>query len=210
MQQKGIRHIVFDLGGVLLNIDPEVSFTEFKKLQIMNEDTFRDLFIRQNLLFDLETGKANSFEFREKIRQFSMKTVSDEEIDFAWNALLLDFPLHRFEMLKNLKSHFFVHLLSNTNEIHFNCYSIKFKEKFNSGFESMFHNLFLSYQMGLRKPDEQIFLKMLSEGNMNPSETIFIDDTPENIDAALKTGIQAFHLKKETDVTELIRDLVQC
>lgn len=209
MQQKGIRHIVFDLGGVLLNIDPEVSFNEFRKLQIMNEDTFRDLFIRQNLLFDLETGKVDSGEFRKRIKMYAGKAVSDEDIDRAWNALLLDFPPHRYEMLKMLKKHYCIHLLSNTNDIHFKCYSKRFKEEFNTGFDTIFHTLFLSYEMGLRKPDEQIFLNMLSEGNMNPQETLFIDDTPENIEAALKTGIQAFHLKKDTDVTELIRELVQ-
>ena len=204
-----IKHIVFDLGGVLLNIDPEVSFNEFRRLKLMDEDKFKDLFIRQNLLFDLETGKASSAEFRERIKNYSLKTVSDEEIDFAWNALLLDFPMKRFEMLKKLKKHFYVHLLSNTNEIHYLCYAKNFEMQFNTGFDSMFHKLFLSYEMGLRKPDEQIFIKMLTDGDMHPVETLFIDDTPENIDAALKTGIQAFHLQKEKDVTELMQELVQ-
>lgn len=209
MQLNGIKHIVFDLGGVLLNIDPEVSFNEFRRLNLMNETKFNELFIGQNLLFDLETGKASSAEFRKRIRNYSLKTVRDEEIDFAWNALLLDFPLKRFEMMKKLKNHYYVHLLSNTNEIHYKCYAKKFKEQFNTGFDSMFHKLFLSYDMGLRKPDEQIFVKMLLDGDMNPSETLFIDDTPENVDAALKTGIQAYHLQKEKDVTELIQELIQ-
>lgn len=209
MYLKGIKHIVFDLGGVLLNIDPEVSFNEFRRLNLMDEENFKDLFIRQQLLFDIETGKASSAQFRERIKSYSQKTVSDGEIDFAWNALLLDFPQKRFEMLKKLKERFYIHLLSNTNEIHYQCYATNFEKQFSAAFDSMFHKLFLSYEMGLRKPDGQIFIKMLADGAMNPRETLFIDDTPENIDAARETGIKAFHLEKGKDVTELMQELVQ-
>lgn len=209
MYLKGIEHIVFDLGGVLLNIEPEISFREFRRLNLMDENKFKELFIDQNLLFDLETGKVDDVLFRNRIRDYASKTVTDAEIDHAWNALLLDFPKTRYSMLCELRKKCGVYLLSNTNVIHYKSYSAQFERVYQRSFESLFDRLFLSYEMGFRKPDLQIFEKMMLQGNLKSENILFIDDTFENVEAAINSGIQAFHLTKDLDVTELMTVLVQ-
>ena len=153
MNLDGIKNLIFDLGNVLLDINPALSTDAFKKLGVHRIDEFYSL-SRQNDLFDnLETGKITNAGFRDEIRLLSDASLKDEEIDAAWNALLLEMPNDRLELLHQLKKDYDIYLLSNTNAIHIECFN-KYLDSQNTKdtFYSAFNSIYYSHQVGMRKP----------------------------------------------------------
>lgn len=198
MDLRGIKNIIFDLGGVILDIDYNLTVKAFEDLGIPN---FKDQYSKmsQSDLFDnIETGKISPTEFRNLIRTIANKKFSDTEIDHAWNALILHLPNDRIRLLHRLKRHYRLFLLSNTNAIHYKDYTALIKrENGIDGLEPLFEKTYLSHEMGLRKPDPAIFQVVLSENKLEPGETLFIDDSPQHIESAKSVGINAYHLENE-------------
>lgn len=194
------KNIIFDFGGVIININYQLTTKAFQKLGLEN---FDELFskAKQSNLFDLyEKGSISSAEFRKRLNSFLNLKLSDTEIDAAWNAMLLDLPQDRLDLLKKLKQTHRTFLLSNTNEIHIHTIWKTLKtEKGIDGMGDFFENVYLSYEMGMRKPDAEIFEKVLKENNLDPSETLFIDDSPQHIEGAKKLGIQTYWLEVEKE-----------
>ena len=193
---KGIKNIIFDLGGVILNIDYKRPQEEFKKLGIKDVET---LYSKQNQveLFDLlETGKISEKEFVQKIKESSDLEISDSEIITAWNSILLEFPLRRLQILQQLQLHYNIYLLSNTNEIHEKAFNEMLKIQ--CGYPSLalfFDRVYLSHRVGLRKPDPKIFELVINENNLKIEETLFIDDSLQHIESASKLGLKTIHVK---------------
>jgi FMN phosphatase YigB (HAD superfamily) len=203
MNLNGIKNIVFDLGGVILDIDYNLTVKAFEDLGIPNFKEQYSKMSQSNLFDNIETGKISPDEFRNLIREVAKKTISDAEIDAAWNALILHLPQHRIEILKNLHVNYRLFLLSNTNKIHYDDYSEVIKrENGIEGLEPLFEKTYLSHEMGLRKPDPEIFQVVLNENNLVPKETLFIDDSPQHIASAKTLGIVAYHLENE-DIGDL-------
>ena len=203
MNLNGIKNIVFDLGGVILDIDYNLTVKAFEDLGIPNFKEQYSKMSQSNLFDNIETGKISPVEFRDLIREVAQKTISDAEIDTAWNALILHLPQYRIEILKNLQVNYRLFLLSNTNKIHYDDYSEVIKrENGIEGLEPLFEKTYLSHEMGLRKPDPEIFQVVLSENNLVPKETLFIDDSPQHIASAKTLGIVAYHLENE-DIGDL-------
>jgi putative hydrolase of the HAD superfamily len=193
---KGIKNIIFDLGGVILNIDYKRPQEEFKKLGIKDVEI---LYSKQNQveLFDLlETGKISEKEFIQKIKESSDIEITDSEIITAWNSILLEFPLRRLQILQQLQLHYNMYLLSNTNEIHEKAFNEMLKIQ--CGYPSLalfFDRVYLSHRVGLRKPDPKIFELVINENNLKIEETLFIDDSLQHIESASKLGLKTIHLK---------------
>ncbi len=193
---QGIKNIIFDLGGVILNIDYKRPQEEFRKLGVKEVEK---LYSKQNQveLFDLlETGKISEKEFVQKIKESSDLEISDSEIIAAWNSILLEFPLRRLQILQQLQLHYNIYLLSNTNEIHEKAFNEMLKVQ--CGYPSLalfFDRVYLSHRVGLRKPDPKIFELVLSENNLKKEETLFIDDSIQHIESASQLGIKTIHLK---------------
>lgn len=192
MELKGVKNIIFDLGGVIINIDPQLTFNAFRKLA-QESGTSVD-FSKDDVFREIETGLIDDIAFRNKIRIF-VGDVDDQAIDDAWNRLLLDLPLERLDLLLELKSDYRVILLSNTNAIHMA--EIKKRigllpEKY--AFSNLFEKEYYSHLVKLRKPGKEIYQLIVDELAINPSETIFIDDIYENAKAAEMVGIQGWHL----------------
>lgn len=202
---QGIKHIIFDLGGVILNIDYQRPIEEFKKLGIKNVDTLYSK-KSQTKLFDLlETGKIDENEFVAQIQNLAGIPLSHADIINAWNSILLDYPLRRLQILQQLQLHFNLFLLSNTNEIHEKAFNALLYET--CGFPSLgvfFDKVYLSHRVGLRKPDPAIFQLVLNENNLNPSETLFIDDSHQHIESAKALGIQTIHMKDDMTMEDSI------
>jgi putative hydrolase of the HAD superfamily len=134
--------------------------------------------------------------------------VPTENLLFAWNAMLLDFPKHRLQLLEKLKPNYRLFLLSNTNETHITEFeNTLFKQHGYKNLESFFEIVYYSCRIGKRKPDEAIFDFVLKLHNLDPQETLFIDDSPQHIEGALKTGIKAQLLSKNREVEDLIKEL---
>jgi FMN phosphatase YigB (HAD superfamily) len=198
------KNIIFDLGGVILNIDYNLSVEAFKKLGLPN---FQEHFSQasQNHLFDLyEKGIISSDEFRMELKKHFNDSITVKDIDFAWNALLLDLPAQRLVVLENLKETHRTFLLSNTNDIHiqeFNRYLTKTAGV--DDLSSYFEKLYLSYKIGMRKPDKEIFEFVLDQNDLNPAETLFIDDSKQHIESASNVGINTYWLTKGETILDL-------
>ena len=195
------KNIIFDLGGVILNIDYSLTEKAFSKLGIGD---FKTLFsqAQQTQLFDnYEKGFISSDNFRTELKKYLQKNISDAEIDIAWNSILLDLPKERIDLLKKIKTTHRTFLLSNTNDIHIETFNSYLKNEFElPDLSSFFEKMYLSYEIGMRKPDAEIFELVLRENNLKPKETLFIDDSIQHVEAAKKLGIEAYWLdvKKET------------
>jgi glucose-1-phosphatase len=193
---KGIKHIIFDLGGVLLNLDYNLTEKAFIDLGIVN---FRELYtqLRQSPLFDgLEVGKLTRDEFIKELQKIAPLPLTDEQITTAWNAMLLDFPLRRLQLLQQLRLYHDLILLSNTNEIHEQAFNQQLLETHGVHLGAFFDKVYLSHRIGMRKPDVEIFKRILQENNFKPEHTLFIDDSPQHIEAAASFGIQTIWLDK--------------
>ena len=203
MNLNGIKNIIFDLGGVILDIDYNLTVKAFEGIGIPNFKEQYSKMSQSNLFDNIETGKISPEEFRNLIRKVAKKEFSDTQIDTAWNALILHLPQHRIELLKKLGTEYRIFLLSNTNKIHYDDYSVIIKrENGIEGLEPLFEKTYLSHEMGLRKPDPEIFQAVLNENNLVPKETLFIDDSPQHITSAKTLGIVAYHLENE-DIGDL-------
>ena len=205
-----IKNIIFDLGGVILNLDYSKTVNEFKKLGVLN---FQELYSqkKQSIIFDdFEKGNIQSEKFISSIN--IAKNLKIKEFDFinAWNAMILEIPIQRLEFIEGLKDDYKVFLLSNTNEIHINKFEDDLiKEKMLDKFYNCFDKIYYSSRMGKRKPDENCFSQVLEENKLIPYQTLFIDDSIKHINGAKQLGIQTFHLEKNKSITDLVPDIIQ-
>lgn len=193
---------MFDLGGVLLNIDYQRTEKAFVDLGISNFNELYSQAQQSNLFDDFETGRISPKEFRNRLREITGINLTDHEIDKAWNAMLLDFPTERIELLKSLKHKGYgLFLLSNTNQIHYVAYTKYMQQELGiPGLEPFFIRSFFSHEIGKRKPEVETFNWALAEGDMKPEETLFIDDSIQHIEGAKNAGINAHWLQEEITI----------
>lgn len=150
--------------------------------------------LSEPVFLQYEKGEISSAAFRESIRKQTLLNLSDRQIDAAWNAMILDLPIERIALLKRLKEHFDIFLLSNTNEIHM----LRVNEvRIDAGIEPfplLFDKDYYSHIMGKRKPDSECFDQVIRENNLDPDKTLFLDDNFENIHGAARLGIKTLHV----------------
>jgi putative hydrolase of the HAD superfamily len=189
------KNIIFDLGGVIVNIDYSLTTTAFSKLGLQDFDTLFSQ-AKQSQLFDLyEKGLISSPDFRMEMKKYLGNHPDDAAIDYAWNAMLLDVPAQRLQLLEKTKSTHRTFLLSNTNDIHIETFNSYLQNTFGiAHLSGHFEKLYLSYKVGMRKPDKEIFEMLLSENNLQAQETLFIDDSVQHVESAKKLGIHAYLL----------------
>lgn len=200
-----IKNIIFDLGGVLLNIDYQASIDAFKALGITN---FEEIFTQasQAHVFDrLEKGEISPAMFRGELRRISGMPLTDEAIDNAWNAMLLDLPWPRIDLLEGVKANYRIFLLSNTNAIHFPVFSDYLQRTYGyDNLDHLFEKQYLSHEIGMHKPHREPFDLIIRENGLLPEETLFIDDSKQHVEGAKLTGLKAFWLNtEELQVTDL-------
>ena len=196
-----ITTIIFDLGGVILNLDQDRTLRAFKRLGI-DMDEINEM---STIFSDFETGKMNANDFRQVIMTHLKSPATEIEVDAAWNAMLLDLPAERLTYLKFLRKNFKVHLLSNTNSIHieaFNNYLLE--EHPNLDWFAQFDKVYYSYEIGLRKPNKDIYEFVLQENNLKPHECLFIDDLKANLNGAGHLGMHTIWAKNPLDENMLM------
>lgn len=152
---------------------------------------------------EYETGKINDDEFVKGIQKIAGKPITKEQIIQAWNALLLDFPLERIELLERLKKRYRIFLLSNTNALHYEAFQQRLHALTGKFLEDIFERTYFSHTAHLRKPDAAIYQLVLDENALNAAETLFIDDTASNFSGAEEVGIQTLHLKPPMSITDI-------
>ena len=205
---KKIKSIIFDLGAVLLNISYQKTIEEFDKLGIKNSSTFYSKKLQTNIFNLLETGEISESDFIKEI-QNHCKEATNTQILYAWNAMILDLPPNRVELLKQLKNNFNLYLLSNTNSIHITEFENKIGSKQYKEFYQLFDKVYYSHKIGHRKPNAKAFQLIIEENNLIAEEILFIDDSPQHIEGAKKLGIKTYHLLDDEDVITLFPDKVR-
>lgn len=206
---KQIKNIIFDYGNVIFEIDFEKAQHAFRNLGIKDvESVFAHS--GQNPLFDkFDKGLIRASEFRDGVRALSgMKNSANEEIDKAWNSLLIGVPEGNHELLLDLKNKYRTFLLSNNNEIHYSFIMDYLKE--NHGMQdnsNLFEKDYYSHLMGMRKPNKDIFERVLNEQGLVAEETLFIDDSPQHLEAAGQLGIKTVLFNNPKELKKLINTL---
>jgi len=204
---KKCKAIIFDLGAVILNINYQNTIDEFNKLEVKNSINFYSKKIQTDLFNQIETGVISSNEFL-KALQKETKNANITQVEQAWNAMLLDLPQERIQLIKKLKNSHAIYLLSNTNAIHIDA----FKERLGNtkwlAFCELFDKMYLSHELGLRKPNVKIFEYVLKEQKLKAEEVLFIDDSPQHIASAKKLGIHCHHLLDDEDIISLFPDII--
>jgi HAD superfamily hydrolase (TIGR01549 family) len=193
---SGIKNIIFDLGGVLLNLNYDHTRKGFEQLGVENFDTIYSQ-AQQSNVFDLyETGKARDAEFIAAMRVFLPAGTPDAKIIAAWNAMLLDFPAERMKLLQEVKNQYRIFLLSNTNEIHIRAFEQIIDRQYGlKGLETLFEQTYYSSRVGLRKPNAEIFEYVLKQNQLDRNETIFFDDSIQHIKGAQSIGLKAIFVQ---------------
>ena len=204
---QNIKNIIFDYGNVIFLLDFQQLKEGWNRIAISGPDAFFSHGVQHPIFDQFDKGHISENEFRDFIREKSGKAdLTDEEIDAAWNSLLLGVANGTHEVLAELKQKYRTFLLSNINPIHYNYIMNYLKTEF--GFENndhLFEKTYYSHFVGLRKPDKAIFEKVLRENGLKAEETLFIDDIAENLEPAKALGIQTYLMKAPDTIQEFIK-----
>lgn len=204
MAPAGIKNIIFDLGGVIINLSVEKTHQAFASLSGLTVGEIKHRVHHSAFFHQYEKGLISDVDFREQLRETLDVTVDDSELDHAWNAMLLDIPIERIQLLEQLKPRFNLFLLSNTNNIHLQCFNSQLKQL--TGFAAIddyFHQAYYSHLVKMSKPDVEIYEHLLQSNNLVAGETIFLDDNKDNLAGANKAGIKTFHVQHPDQIFSL-------
>ena len=184
-----IHTIIFDFGDIFINLDKQATVEGLKKLGLSewNEDL-------NQLNLQFEKGEIPQEDFLLGIQKH-IPNASLVEILEAWNAILLDFPLYRLEFLQKLSKKYRLFLLSNTDSIHIETFEQETGISFYSDFYQCFEKVYFSFEIGMRKPDAEIFNYLIQKHELSVKNTLFVDDKKENTDAALSLGFHVWNLQ---------------
>lgn len=199
------QNIIFDLGGVLLNIDYQRTEAAFHDLGFSRFGEMYNQYTANDLFENLETGAVNEGDFYAKLLSGVENAPSQEKVTAAWNAMLLDFRSSSVNFLEQLAPHHRLFLLSNTNAIH----HAAFMEIYAAGrpkkrFDSYFEKAWYSHQIGLRKPGREIFDFVMQDAGLEPGQTLFIDDSFNNIEGAKEAGMLTHLLVRGETIETLL------
>ena len=188
---RSIKNLIFDLGGVILDLSVDTTLDSFAALSRIDKNTVKHLFVSSPEFNAYEKGEISDSEFRTFVKKLYNIEASDETLDACWNAMLVNIPLKKLQLLESLKTKYNVYLLSNTNSIHVQYINNTLLARIQcDALDNFFHRAYYSHRMKKRKPDAEIFQQVLDEGNFKPEETLFLDDNQANIDGAAKLGIK--------------------
>ena len=201
-----IKNIIFDLGGVVLDIDETTVYRELEKMGVdIHKLPHSKEFI--DIMSKFDTGIITAPTFRKRMKALlGQEKMTDQKFDSIWNAMLLDIPRERIEALEKVKKHYKIFLMSNTNVIHYDLYVRDLQLRFGyNEFDDLFNKSYFSFAEHLEKPDPRFFELILDHESLVPEETLFIDDTEVNIRAAQSLGIRTYHIRRD----ELVRNLFE-
>jgi glucose-1-phosphatase len=199
-----IKNIIFDLGGVLLDIDFNKTKKAFESLGVKDFDSFYTKESANPIFESLETGHISNDEFYAALQLHCSAGTSFKQIQNAWNEILIGFRKESIAHLLLLKEKYAIYLLSNTNSIHHTAFTGMFKKEIGGlAFEDHFTKAWYSHLLQKRKPYPETYLHVLNEGGLMAAETLFIDDAVANIEGAAKAGLQTKLLPAEERIENL-------
>jgi epoxide hydrolase-like predicted phosphatase len=195
MQASGIKNIIFDLGGVILDLSVDHTLQSFSDLSGRTKNEVEKIFHSTPEFLVYEKGGMTDDEFRDFVRQVYKINAPDSALDKSWNAMLRAMPLDKLSLLDKLKTKYNVFLLSNTNNIHLDYINkVMMPAVGDRVLDDYFHRAYYSHLMFMRKPDAEIFERVMNDNDLKPSETLFLDDNASNVAGAASVGIQTVHV----------------
>ncbi|MDR2823979.1 MAG: HAD family phosphatase [Prevotellaceae bacterium] len=194
---QNINAIIFDLGGVLVDLDKERCVESFREIGIADTDKIIGVTTSTDVIFDLEVGKITREEFYMEMRHRSSLNPANEQIDAAWLSMFGGIPQAKTKMLEMFKTRYRLFLLSNTNPIHIEGLNRILVSENRKPIQNYFEKCFLSYEMKMAKPDKKIYQRVLNEIGEKAENCLFIDDGEKNISAAKKLGIVTYLVKEK-------------
>lgn len=196
---NNINNIIFDFGGVIHDIRYENVGDAFIRHGITNLGNFYSKDFQTEEMDMFEKGLLSPAQYRDYIRRMTGHDLSDNEINDIVNAILVDVPAERVDLLLKLRHNYSIYLFSNTNQINYDCFTARLQKKFGFNiFERCFDAAYFSHFMHCRKPSPDGFRQIITEQRLNPDETLFIDDIAKNLDGARAVGIHGLHLSRGT------------
>ena len=196
---KKIRNLIFDMGGVLLDLDRSRCVAAFGNIGFPQAEQMLSNYAGLGALGELEAGKIEPREFFNHIRRETGLPLTDGQITDALNEFVVGLPEYKLQMLLDLRERFKVYMLSNTSAVMMPHIRATYFTQQGLTFDDYFDHAYLSYEMGSIKPGDEIFLRMIDQGDMDPAESLFIDDGPANIETAERLGFRAYLAKDRED-----------
>jgi len=196
-----IKNIIFDLGGVIIDIHFDKTIDAFASLNPVKEEWIRAQALKNEIFLKHETGKMDDETFIHHLKGYLEVEVSSWGLIRAWNAMLGLIPEQRIEAVLQLKKDYKTFLISNTNQIHIDDINLTLEKQYPKvkNLENLFEKVYYSHKVGKRKPNFDIFEQVVQENGLKIEETLFLDDTLDNIEAAKKFGFPTFHILRNSD-----------
>ena len=206
-QPSNIKNILFDLGGVILDINVQATLAKFFDLDFPAPLLNYPHNMTTDLFYNYETGKIGTEEFRAEVRKMAGVNVSDEQLDEAWNAMIVRIPEERTELLGRLAKRYDLYMLSNTSPLHAPVFEKMYLEASGRDMHDVFRKIYYSFEIGCHKPDLEAWEHVISDSGISPEETLFLDDSIHNIKASQELGFQAIHIHERINLMDLGFDL---
>lgn len=209
LQLEGIDTIIFDLGKVIINLDMDATYHRLEEIYGEGYEEIMTSFNAEHLFTDYETGQISTQIFVNALKSRAKDGINQDNIITAWNAMLGDIPQARFDILLKAKARYSTYCLSNTNELHINWIEDWLENhKGLRTLDPFFHKVYYSHEMGQRKPEVEIFETLINAHQLNPSRTVFIDDTAGHLIGARQAGLNTYHFTKELTLEDLFEGLL--
>ncbi len=206
---SGIKNVVFDLGGVIIDLDANEPIRRYKQIGIKDADKLLDPYEQKGVFLELENGKIGVNEFCDQLRKYAGKDLTFEEITWAWLGFVIDVPQYKLDYILKLREKYKVYLLSNTNPVIQEQWART--SKFSTAgrpINDYFDKMYTSYEIGITKPDKGIFEFMIKDSGMIPSETLFVDDAAKNIEVGDSLGFETYQPQNKEDWRKAVDDLL--
>ncbi|MBN1767691.1 MAG: HAD family phosphatase [Prolixibacteraceae bacterium] len=208
IDQQIIKNVILDLGGVLVDVEPETTYAEFER--ILRPESFRQIISEElpEIVHAMETGSWSKERFKQTVLAHCNKGVSDSQVIDAWCDMILEFRAPRVKMTQDLGKKYKLYLLSNTNVYHVSYFENEFKNRFHFSIKKLFKKVYYSNEIGFRKPDPSAFEYVLNDSGLNAAETVLVDDRADNCETARKLGMQAIKVPEQSGLEAVIKQLI--
>ena len=206
-QVPNFKNILFDLGGVILDINVQATLKQFYELGFPAELMQFPNSMTTDLYFRYETGKLDTEQFRNEIRKAAGIEMTDHAFDEAWNAMLVGFPEERIALLKRLSKRYNLYMLSNTSSLHVKVFEKMYLEAAGEPMQEVFKKIYYSHEIAWHKPDLEAWEYVLNDAHIKAEETLFLDDNIHNIKASQELGFQTIHIHERIQLMSLGFDL---
>jgi len=207
VQQSNFKNILFDLGGVILDLNIQATLKLFYEMGFPSELMQFPHSMKTDIFFKYQTGKLDTEQFRDEIRKASGVDMTNQALDDAWNAMLVRIPKERVELLKVLSRRYNLYMLSNTSALHVLVFEKMFLDLAGESMHQVFKKIYYSHEIGWHKPDYEAWEYVIKDAGIKPEETLFLDDDIHNIKASQELGFQAIHIHERMNLMNLGFDL---